>query len=290
MASIKTAAAANALIPAQAGIGLRSRHYRDIIEQRPGIGWLEAHSENYFGKGGAHLRHLHKMRADYPISLHGVGMSLGSADAPAGEYLHRLKGLVSRIEPCLVSDHLSWSSFGGRFLNDLAPLPYTDAALARLATRIDEAQDFLGRRILIENPSSYLCYRFSDYSEHAFLNALSERTGCGILLDVNNVYVSCRNHGWDAFGYIRGLSPDRVEELHLAGHAVNRIGDREVLIDTHDRPVCAEVWSLYRFTLETIGPRPTLIEWDGEMPPLTVLTREAAKAGDHLEQCRARAA
>jgi len=270
------------IIPASAGIGLRSQHYKDVLETRPTVGWFEVHSENYFGKGGAPLHYLEKIREDYPISLHGVAMSLGSMDALDGQHLAQLKGLMNRIEPSLVSEHLSWGSFGGDYLNDLAPLPYTEEALLHLVDRITHVQDFLGRQILVENPSSYLEYQYSTYQEHEFLNELSGRTGCGILLDVNNVYVSCRNHGWDALDYLQGIAAERVREIHLAGHTVNRVAGLDILIDTHDQKVCAEVWALYQTALQFVGAKPTLIEWDTDVPTLSELIAEARQANSYL--------
>jgi uncharacterized protein (UPF0276 family) len=278
MAHVPTARARTS-VPASVGIGLRAPHYREILKKRPAsAAWFEVHSENYFGRGGEPLFFLEKIRADYPVSLHGVGLSLGSTDVLDRSHLQQLKALIARIEPGLVSEHLSWSSFGGVFLNDLSPLPYTEEALGHLAWRIGRVQDFLGRRILIENPSSYLEYLDSVYAECEFLSELSRRTGCGILLDVNNLYVSCRNHGWNAQDYLRRIPPESVMEIHLAGHAVNRWAGREIAIDTHDRPVCEAVWDLYEAALRLVGPKPVLIEWDADLPPLAVLLREAAKA------------
>lgn len=280
----------NTPIPALAGIGLRAPHHRKVADTLPPIGWFEVHSENYFGGGGAPLFYLEKIRVDYPISLHGVGLSLGSTDPLDRVHLVKLKALVDRIEPALVSEHLSWSSSGGLYLNDLLPLPYTEEALDHVVHRILRVQDFLGRRILVENPSTYLEYTHSTIAEVEFLAEAAQRSGCGILLDVNNFYVSCRNHGWDATHYLQGLPPARVEEIHLAGHSLKRFEDGEILIDTHDRPVCKDVWQLYRQTLRQIGPRPTLIEWDAHLPPLRVLLDEAELAQSYLEDCRAQAA
>lgn len=277
-------------IPASAGIGLRSLHYSEVLANHPPVAWFEVHSENYFGRGGAPVFYLEKIRADYPASLHGVGMSLGSVDTLDIQHLKQLKTLIERIEPGLISEHLSWNSFGGAFLNDLAPLAYTKEALFHLVERISRVQDYLGRQILIENPSSYLEYQQSTFSEHAFLAEVSRRSGCGILLDVNNVFVSCRNHGWNIFEYLRGMPGNRVMEIHLAGHTVNRVSDREILIDTHNWPVCAQVWQLYQTALRLIGPRPTLIEWDADLPPLQTLVEEAGKADALLEVSYERAA
>jgi uncharacterized protein len=282
MTLVRPAFNSNSAIPVSAGIGLRFQHYRDVLETRPTVGWFEVHSENYFGKGGAPLRYLEKIREDYPISLHGVGMSLGSVDALDGRHLAQIKGLMARIEPGLVSEHLSWSSFRGDYLNDLAPLPYTEEALLHLAVRIANVQDFLGRQILVENPSSYLEYEHSTYQEQDFLNELSRRTGCGILLDINNVYVSCQNHGWNALDYLQGIASERVGEIHLAGHTVNTVSGREILIDTHNQPVCPEVWALYQKALQLLGPKPTLIEWDTDLPALSILVDEAKQAESYL--------
>lgn len=277
---------AHALIPASAGIGLRSRHFTEIVNGKPEVAWFEAHSENYFGKGVLSLFYLEQIRKDYPLSLHGVGLSLGSVDPLSQAHLHQLKALVARIEPGLVSEHLSWSSFGGAYLNDLAPLPYSVETLAHLTDRIGQAQDFLGRQLLIENPSSYLEYRDSTYRESEFLAELSHRSGCGILLDVNNVYVSCQNHGWNALTYLQDIPADRVGEIHLAGHAANYPGGRKILIDTHDRKISDDVWDLFTTALRLIGPKPTLIEWDTDVPALSVLRQEACKAQTLLDEVR----
>jgi hypothetical protein len=280
----------NSTIPVTAGIGLRSQHYRDVLETAPTVGWFEVHSENYFGKGGAPLRYLEKIRADYPISLHGVGMSLGSVDRLDEQHLAQLKRLMTWIEPGLVSEHLSWSSYGGNYLNDLAPLPYTEAVLEHLVNRISQVQTVLGQQLLVENPSSYLEYEQSTYAEQDFLNELSRRSGCGILLDINNVYVSCQNHQWNALSYLQSIAVDRVKEIHLAGHTVNTVSGNEILIDTHNQPVCAEVWALYQHTLQLLGPTPTLIEWDTDLPALAVLVDEAKQADAYLGGCDEHAA
>ena len=283
MAQMQQPSRAYASIPASAGIGLRSRHFADIVNTTPKVSWFEAHSENYFGKGGLPVFYLEQVRKDYPLSLHGVGLSLGSVDPLNRTHLQQLKALSARIEPGLVSEHLSWSSFGGAYLNDLAPLPYTRETLVHLAERIEQTQDFLGRQLLIENPSSYLEYRESTYTESGFLAELSRRSGCDLLLDVNNLYVSCANHGWDALGYLQDLPAVRVGEIHLAGHAAHYPGGQRILIDTHDRTVCQGVWELFAAALRMIGPTPTLIEWDADVPELDVLLREARKAETFLE-------
>jgi uncharacterized protein len=277
-------------IPARAGIGLRAPHYRDVLDFLPGVGWLEVHSENYFGAGGRPLDYLERIRAHYPISLHGVGLSLGSADSLNPVHLRKLKGLIERVEPGLVSDHLSWSSVGGRYLNDLLPLPYTEEALAHFCRRVEEVQEFLGRRILVENPSSYLEYRESAIPEWEFLREVAEVTGCGILLDVNNVYVSASNHGFDARRYIDSMPARYVSEIHLAGFTRNPTDAGEILIDTHSKPVADEVWTLYARVIDRTGEVPVLVEWDADLPPLTVLVAEAHRANSLMGYRRARAA
>ncbi len=273
-------------IPARAGIGLRAQHYRDVLEQRPAAGWLEVHSENYFGAGGAPLHYLERIREHYPLSLHGVGLSLGSADELSATHLEKLRALIARVEPALVSEHLCWSSIGGRYLNDLAPLPYTDEALQHVRARIRQAQDFLGRQILVENVSSYLQYSDSTIPEWDFLAAVARETGCGILLDINNIYVNAVNHGFDAGEYLRAIPAAAVQELHLAGFSVNRYEDGEILIDTHSARVAAPVWSLYRQAVQRLGPVPTLIEWDTDIPPLGVLLEEMHAADEILREHR----
>jgi Uncharacterized protein conserved in bacteria len=270
-------------IPVSAGIGLRADHYREVLETRPPVGWFEVHSENYFGDGGLPCDYLERVRAEYPVSLHGVGLSLGSADPLNMAHLKRLKSLIDRFQPGLVSEHLSWSSIGGRYLNDLAPLSYTEEALNHVADCVSSVQDYLGRRILIENISSYLEYVESSIPEWEFLKEVAQRAGCGILLDVNNVYVSARNHGFDPGHYLRCIPGDLVGEVHLAGFTVNRFERGELLIDTHNRPVAEEVWQLYALAIERFGPKPTLIEWDTDLPALEVLLEEAAKAARIME-------
>jgi uncharacterized protein (UPF0276 family) len=261
-----------------------------VLEERPAVGWFEAHSENYFADGGAHLDYLDRIRADYPLSLHGVGLSLGSADPLDREHVRRLARLSRRVEPTLVSEHLSWSSVGGTFANDLLPLPYTEEALRHVSAKIAQAQDLLGRRILIENVSSYLEFSCSRIPEWEFLAAVATTSGCGILLDLNNIYVSACNHGFDAQAYLEAMPRNAVEELHLAGHTPVIHGGRELLIDTHSAPVCADVWELYRAALARFGEVPTLIEWDADLPPLATLVTEADKANSIREALDALAA
>lgn len=277
-------------IPATAGIGLRAPHYRAALEQRPAVGFFEAHSENFFGDGGAPLAVLEALRRDYPLSLHGVGMSLGSVDPLDTRHLARLRRLIQRYQPALVSEHLSFSSVDGVHFNDLAPIPYTQASLDLVCAHIDHAQEALGRQLLVENVSSYLEYRHSTMPEWEFLADTARRTGCGLLLDLNNLYVSARNHGWDPEDYLAALPPASIGQFHLAGHTARRFDGVDLLIDTHDAPVARPVWDLYRRALALYGPRPTLIEWDSALPPLADLVDEATRAQSLLEVCHARAA
>jgi uncharacterized protein len=279
-------------IPARAGIGLRFPHHAPVSADRPRIAWLEAHPENYFG-GGTPLRYLDAIRRDYPVSLHGVGLSLGSAAGLDEQHLARLRRLVERVEPGLVSEHLAWNAVDGIHFADLLPLPLTEEALDVVCRNVELTQDFLRRRILIENPSSYLRYRHSTLPEWQFIAEIAARTGCGILCDVNNVFVSACNHGFDARHYIRSLPAARVGEIHLAGHRLRSFADgRSIRIDDHGSRVCDEVWQLYACAVDLFGPVPTLIEWDTDVPPLSVLMEEAAKAQQIMvgERQHARAA
>jgi uncharacterized protein len=268
-------------MPAGAGIGLRAQHHLRVLSDSPSVAWFEAHTENYFADGGAHVEALARIRATYPLSLHGVGLSLGSADPLDTRHLERVRRAVTRFEPALLSEHLSWSSIDGRFANDLLPLPYTDEALRHVSTRIAQAQDFLGRRILIENVSSYLQFDCSRMPEWEFLAGVVGESGCGILLDLNNIYVAAHNHGYQAQRYLDAIDPRAVQELHLAGHSATQFEGTELLIDTHGTPVCDAVWDLYRAALRRFGDVPTLIEWDTDIPALEVLMAEAAKADAH---------
>jgi len=261
-------------IPARAGIGLRHKHFQAILETLPDVGWLEVHSENYFGAGGQPLYFLERLRAHYPLSLHGVGLSLGSADPLNLTHLGKVKSLAQRFEPALISEHLCWTSVNGRHLNDLLPLPYTEEALNHVGAHIRQAQDFLGRQILIENVSSYLQFTESTIPEWEFIAAVSKQTGCGILLDVNNIYVNSVNHGFDATRFLDAIPVDAVQEIHLAGFDDNG----QCLIDTHGKPVSDPVWALYRSAVARFGQIPALIEWDTDIPELAVLLAEAAKA------------
>jgi uncharacterized protein (UPF0276 family) len=263
-------------LPIAAGIGLRAPHHAQVLAEQPAVAWWEVHSENFFSAGGAPLEFLQRVRQSYPVSLHGVGLSLGAFDA----HLDKLATLVERIEPAAVSEHLCWSSAGGQHFNDLLPLPYTVEALQQAVSRISRVQDRLQRQILVENVSSYLQFVDSTMYEWDFLVAVAQRSGCGILLDINNIYVSASNHGFDAKTYIDAIPADLVGEIHLAGF--ERCDD--FLIDTHGQPVHAPVWDLYAYALERLGPQPTLIEWDTDIPDLAVLQGEAAKAARLLRR------
>lgn len=269
-------------LPSGAGIGLRAPHVGELLATRPAVPWLEVHPENYMS-GGRALVLLEAVRREYPVSLHGVGLSLGTAEDIDARHLSRLRSLVDRLEPCLVSEHLSWSTAGGAYLNHLLPLPYTDETLRVVADHIDEVQNALGRRILIENPSSYLRFRHSSMTEPHFLAELARRTGCGLLCDVNNIYVSAWNVGLDAGSYLDTLPAPAIGEIHLAGHAANDADGRTILIDDHGSPVTAPVWKLYQRALERFGSVPTLIEWDTDLPELSVLLGEARVADRLLE-------
>jgi len=262
--------------PTGIGIGLRQPHYREVFERRPALGFVEVHSENFFQAGGASLHALERAREAYPVSLHGVGLSLGSADRLADEHLAKLQRLVERVEPALVSEHLCWGAVGGVHFNDLLPLPHTSETLALLADRIDHVQSTLKRRILVENLSAYVAFRDSPMSETAFLAELARRTGCGLLLDLNNLYVNAMNFGFDAHERLGDLDGATIGQIHLAGHAV--VDD--CLVDTHGAVVCDPVWALYADACRRFGPRPTLIEWDTDLPTLDVLLDQAAQAAD----------
>ncbi len=274
-------------IPARAGVGLKADHYRDILDQSPDIGWFEVHPENYMGAGGPPHRYLAEIRSRYPLSLHGVGLSIG-ADRPLDEdHIARLKHLVDRYQPGLVSEHLAWSTHETSFLNDLLPVPYTEEALARVSGHVAQLQDALGRQILIENPSTYVVFESSTMSETDFLGGIVERSGCGLLLDVNNVFVSATNHGFSPEFYIDTFPVEHVGEIHLGGHAEDEDeAGYPLLIDAHDRPVIDPVWELYRRAIGRCGPLPTLIEWDNDVPAWPELYAEAKRAENVIEDAR----
>jgi uncharacterized protein (UPF0276 family) len=272
------------------GFALRAAHQHEFLQRRPAVGWVEVHSENYFARGGAQRAALAKVRELYPLSLHGVGLSLGSTDPLDSAHLAQLVRLARELDPALVSEHLSWGSIDERFMNDLLPLPYTEEALRHTANRIKAVQDALGRQILIENVSSYLEFEDSTFPEWEFLVALSVEAGCAILLDVNNLYVNAVNHGFDPYLYLKHIPRGAVQEIHLAGHSVQRAGKRAILIDTHAEPVCTAVWRLYGATLERFGPVRTLIEWDTGLPCLDTLLAEGARIEELIETRHADAA
>lgn len=282
-----TAAAPLGIAPA-AGIGLRPPHYREMLARRPSLAFLEVHSENYFGAGGPPHHYLEQLRRDYPLSLHGVGLSLGSVDPLDPTHLTKLKQLADRYQPALISDHLCWTSAGGMHAHDLLPLPFTRAMAKHVAHRILATQEMLGRRLLVENASSYVAFAESDMTEWEFVNEVVAEADCLLLLDVNNVYVNAVNHGFDARDYLAAMPAARVAEIHLAGFDTDERA--QCLVDTHGKPVHEPVWALYRETVRRIGPRPTLIERDADIPPLDVLLDEAAKANAILEQTDALAA
>ena len=252
------------------GLGLRTAHYEQILAERPRVDWFEALSENYMVSGGKPLYYLERIRADYPLVLHGVSMSIGSTDPLDFEYLKALKSLIDRFEPAWVSDHLCWTGVARQNIHDLLPLPFTREAVTHVASRLQRVQDFLGRQILIENVSSYVNFNQSEMTEWEFLAEIAERADCLLLLDVNNVYVSAFNHGFDAHEYIDALPRQRIQQIHLAGHS--NCGTH--IIDTHDAPIIDEVWQLYGHTIETLGPVATMIERDDHIPELATLVRE----------------
>ena len=273
-------------IPAAAGIGLKPQHFDEILQQRPGIGWFEVHPENYMMDGGPMLDYLSRIREHYPLSLHSVGMSLGSADGVDLEHISRIKALAERFQPDIISDHLSWCRWQSTSLNDLLPMPYTRKALAIMLGNLAQVQNCLGRTIAIENPSSYFNLADAEMSEVEFLVELARSGGASILLDVNNVYVSACNHGWSAQDYLDAIPAELVSEIHLAGHKVEQVSSGELRIDDHGSRVCDEVWDLYRYSIDRIGARPTLIEWDTDVPEFSVLMEEATTADRFLQTVR----
>jgi len=264
------------------GLGLRHRHFQEFIDDKPDVPWLEVHTENFFNADYSASQYLEKIRENYPLSAHSVGLSLGSSSVACPvreEHLQKIKQTVDRLQPMLVSDHLSWSASDSvHYLPDLLPVPYTEEALDVMVQNIDHVQTVLKRQILVENPSSYLAYIDSPIPEWEFLAALSEKAGCGILLDVNNIYVSAHNHGFDAAYYLQQIPVTPVQEIHLAGYSVREIEGEDVYIDTHGHRVYDPVWELYMKAIDRFGAVPTLIEWDVDVPELTVLMEEKAKA------------
>jgi len=266
-------------IPPRSGVGLKPEHYRDILDGAPDIGWFEIHAENYMGAGGPPHAYLTAIRERYPLSLHGVGLSIGGAGPLDKEHLARLCALADRYQPALFSEHLAWSSHGTVYLNDLLPLPYTDETLARVCDHISEVQDAMQRQMLLENPSTYVAYAETTMREVDFLREVARRTGCGLLLDVNNVFVQAVNHGFGADDYLDAFPMEHVGEVHLGGHAEDADEDGSLLlIDDHGREVADPVWTLYERALARVGPVPTLIEWDNDVPAWRALLAEAQRA------------
>ncbi len=256
------------------GVGMRTKHYSEILDVWPAVDWFEVISENFMVPGGRPLHNLENVRAHYPIVLHGVSLSIGSTDPLRHDYLQQLKALAQRFEPAWISDHLCWTGVGGHNLHDLLPLPYTEEAVAHVAERVQQVQDVLGRRILLENVSTYVEFQHSVMPEWEFLTAIVERADCGILLDINNIFVSAFNHGFSATEYVQAVPPARVHQFHLAGHA-----DRGTFLhDTHDHPIADPVWELYAQAVQRFGRISTLIEWDDHIPPFATLQAEAAHA------------
>lgn len=266
-------------LPKRAGVGLKPEHYRTILETMPDVGFFEVHAENYMGAGGPPHRYLSEIRERYPLSLHGVGLSIGANRPLDREHLRRLRDLIRRYRPSQFSEHLAWSTHETAFMNDLLPLPYTDQTLAVVCEHIDEVQQSLGCQMLLENPSTYVAFTESTHEEVAFIAEIVQRTGCGLLLDVNNVEVASTNQNWDAEAYIARYPLAHVREIHLGGHMPDSDETgRPLLIDTHDRKVADPVWALYRSTIARTGPLPTLIEWDADIPTWDVLHQEALSA------------
>ena len=267
---------------ANAGVGLRYQHHEDFIDLKPKISWIEVHSENYFG-GGMPLNYLQRIRENYELSLHGVGLSLGSSERIRKTHIKMVQKLIELVSPIFVSEHLSWNITQNFYLNDLIPVPYTQESLRIFVRNIDEVQNILGRQILIENPSAYFQYSFGDYSETEFLSHLVNQTKCGLLLDINNVYVTCHNQHTDPLTYIKEIPANAIQEIHLAGHATKVIDDSVILLDDHGSKVADAVWQLYKKAIDIFGIKPTLIEWDSNIPPLDILIREAEIANRYLE-------
>jgi uncharacterized protein (UPF0276 family) len=274
-------------LPAAPGIGYKPQHYSAIIADPRPVAWLEIHAENYMGDGGRPLAQLDHLAERFPISVHGVGLSIGGEGALDPDHLARLKHLCDRVQPASFSEHLAWSSHDSAFLNDLLPLPYTDATLTRVADHINQVQDRLGRPMLLENPSSYLAFADSTWSEPDFLRELTRRTGCGLLLDVNNVFVSATNLGFDPRGYVDAFPLDAVGEIHLGGHDIDHDDHgAPLLIDSHGAAIADPVWALLDHVLALSGPRPVLVEWDNDVPEWPVLADEARRAEKALARLR----
>ncbi len=265
-------------IPRRAGVGLKAQHYHEILETKPDVGWFEFHPENYMGAGGPPHKYLSAIRESYPLSLHGVSLSLGSAEPLNQEHLKHLRHLIHRYEPDLVSEHIAWCSLGGTYFDDLIALPYTEETLNIVCDHVSETQDFLGRQILVENPATYLQFQQSEIPEPEFLLAVIKRTGCGILLDVNNAYVAAQNHGFDAAAYIDQIPAEFIGEIHLSGHTLELLDGAELRIDDHGCEVIDDVWSLYSKVMQRAPHAPVLIEWDTRIPEWSVLLGQARMA------------
>lgn len=267
------------MLPALPGVGFKPEHFAAICQTAGGVGFFEIHAENYLGAGGLPHAQLAAIRADFPLSIHGVGLSIGGANGVDAAHLDRVRRLCERYEPQSFSEHLAWSSHGAEYLNDLLPLPYTEETLTIVCDHIDRVQEVLGRRMLLENPATYLCFANSLIPETEFLSEVALRTGCGLLLDVNNVFVSCINHGTDPYAWLAALPLDLVGEVHLGGHDADEMPTGNLLIDSHAAPVADPVWALFAEVIMRAGPQPTLIEWDNDLPEWSVLCAEAARAG-----------
>jgi uncharacterized protein (UPF0276 family) len=271
-------------LPASVGASLKPEHFASILHTPPPLGFFEIHAENYLVAGGPFHHYLTQIRQNYPLSIHGVGLSLGGQNPPNLQHLTALKSLIDRYQPAVFSEHLAWSNHGNHFLNDLLPLAYNQQALNRICAHIEQVQQFLGRQILLENPSTYVEFTQSTFTEAEFISALVERTGCGLLLDLNNLYVSCRNHNWEIQPYIRALPLAAVREIHLAGfhREIDPMGEA-LFIDSHDAQVDDAVWALYKSIIQQLGPIPTLIEWDNNLPPFSDLLAEVQLAQTILD-------
>jgi len=270
------------------GVGLKHQHFAEVLKIEPELAFFEVHAENFMSDGGAHHRYLEAVSNIYPLSVHGVGMSLGSAEGLSDEHLKKFKTVMDRYKPWLISEHLAWSSEGGHYLSDLLPLPLNEESLDIVARNVDKMQNYLGRKILVENPSAYLAFTATDMPETEFLARLCEQTQCGLLLDVNNVYVSAKNMGWNAADYLADVPAALVSEIHLAGHTLKTLENgAEICIDDHASQVTPAVWDLYSGLIGRIGARPTLVEWDAEIPSLNTLLTEAGKAADIMEDISA---
>ena len=272
-------------IPPSAGVGLKPQHYQTILSDLPAMGFFEVHAENYMGAGGPPHRYLTAIREHYPVSLHGVGLSIGADWQLDLDHVARLKLLIDRYEPALFSEHLAWSTHDTAFYNDLLPVPYTAETLDRVCEHVDQVQELLGRQMLLENPSTYLAFTESTFTEIDFIAEIARRTGCGLLLDVNNVHVASTNQEWDPYDYIASYPLAHVREIHLAGYT-EEADERgaPLLIDTHNRPVDELVWSLFKHAIGLLGPMPTLVEWDDDLPPWPVLMAEAGRANAILKR------